>query len=70
LRAELGSRLRPVRDFLELAIPHAEAGTVSRLHEVAQIVERDYGGHSARFKARVPPHLRAEFARYIVAELD
>lgn len=69
LLAELGSRLRPVRDFVELAIPHEEATVISRLHEVAQIVSRRYLGEVARFKARIPPHLRGEFAPYIVADL-
>jgi GTP-binding protein HflX len=69
LLAELGTRLRPVREFVELAIPHGEAAVVSRLHEVAQIVERKYDGDTARFKARIPPHLRADFARFIVADL-
>jgi GTP-binding protein HflX len=69
LLAELGSRLRPVREFVELAIPQGEAAAVSRLHEVAQIVERKYDGDTARFKARIPPHLRADFARFIVADL-
>jgi GTP-binding protein HflX len=69
LLAALGNALRPVRDFLELAIPHGDAAVVARLHEVGQIVERDYDGETARFKARIPPHLRAEFARFLVAEL-
>jgi GTP-binding protein HflX len=69
LLAELGRLLRPIRDFVELAIPHEEAAVMARLHEVAQIVERRYLGQVARFKARVPPHLRAEFARFIVSEL-
>ena len=69
LRAELGTRLRPIRDYLELAIPHTEAAVVSRLHAVGQVVERKYEDAVARFKARIPPHLRAEFAPFIVAEL-
>ncbi len=68
LLAALGNVLRPVRDYLELAIPHGEAAAVARLHEVGQIVERDYDGEAARFKARIPPHLRAEFARFLVGE--
>jgi hypothetical protein len=39
---------------------------VARLHAVAQVVERDYTGETARFKARIPPHLRDEFAHFIV----
>jgi len=69
LLVALGNVLRPVRDYLELAIPHADAAAVARLHEVGQIVERDYDGEAARFKARIPPHLRAEFARFLVGEL-
>ena len=42
---------------------------VSRLHAVGQVVERKYEDAVARFKARIPPHLRAEFAPFIVAEL-
>ncbi len=65
----LGTLLRPVRDFVELEVPQHEAPTIARLHAVAQIVERHYGGKSASFKARIPPHLRAEFAPFIVGDL-
>jgi GTP-binding protein HflX len=68
LMIELGAMLRPVREFVDLSIPHEASAVMARLHNVAQIVERDYNGDTARFKARVPPHLRAEFASYIVAE--
>jgi GTP-binding protein HflX len=64
LLAELGVMLRPVREFVELAIPHGESAIVARLHAVAQVVERDYSGETARFKARVPPHFHQEFAPY------
>jgi len=43
---------------------------IARLHEVGQVVERDYSGGTARFKARVPPHLREEFAPFVVRELQ
>jgi GTP-binding protein HflX len=66
----LGTLLRPVRDFVELEVPHHEAHAIARLHAVAQIVERDYRGECARFKARIPPHLRAEFAPFIVDDLQ
>jgi len=69
LRAELGIRLRPIRDYLELAIPHTEPGVMSRLHAVGQVVERHYEDRVARIRARIPPHLRAEFAPYIVTDL-
>jgi GTP-binding protein HflX len=69
LMAELGVALRPVRQFVELAIPHSAAGVMAKLHAVAQVVERDYSGELARFKARIPPHLHAEFAAFVVKEL-
>lgn len=69
LLAELGAALRPVREFVELAVPHESSAVVARLHEVGQVVERHYNGRTARFKARIPPHFHAEFARFIVREL-
>ena len=68
MMAELGAMLRPAREFLDLSIPHEASSVIARLHAVAQVVERDYGGETARFRARVPPHLRAEFASYIVPD--
>jgi GTP-binding protein HflX len=65
LLCELGAMLRPVREFLELQIPHEASAVMARLHAVGQVVERDYSGQVARFKARIPPHLRDEFALYI-----
>jgi GTP-binding protein HflX len=68
LMVELGAMLRPVREFVDLNIPHEAAAVVARLHAVAQVVERDYDGAHARFKARIPPHLRSEFAPYLAPE--
>jgi hypothetical protein len=59
-----------VRDFVALEIPHHEAATIARIHAVAQIVESKYTGERAWFKARIPPHLRAEFATFIVDDLQ
>jgi GTP-binding protein HflX len=70
LLAQLGSALRPIRDFLELSVPHDCAGVIARLHEVGQVVERNYDGDTARFKARIPPHLRDEFAPFLVRRLQ
>ena len=44
----------------------AETATIARLHSLAQVVERNYEGETARFKARIPPHLRSEFQHFIV----
>ena len=63
---ELGTQLRPSRELLDLKVPHGASAVIARLHEVAQVLERDYDGKLARFKASIPPHNRAEFAQYIV----
>jgi GTP-binding protein HflX len=65
----LGSEIRPIREFLRLNVPHHESNVIARLHAVGQVIERDYGGDTARFKARIPPHLHAEFAPFIVEEI-
>ncbi|HWC59118.1 MAG TPA: GTPase, partial [Verrucomicrobiae bacterium] len=70
LLAELGSQIRPLREFVELAVPHEQASVIARLHEVAQVIERRYNGKMARFKARIPPHFHREFERYLVRELQ
>lgn len=70
LLAELGSQIRPLREFVELSVPHDRAGVIARLHEVAQVVERRYTGKTARFKARIPPHYHREFEQFLVRELQ
>jgi GTP-binding protein HflX len=70
LLQQLGSQLRPIREFLELAVPHDRSGVIARLHEVGQVVERHYEGETARLKARIPPHLHDEFAPFFVRDLQ
>ena len=67
---ELGTQLRPIREFVELRVPHGDSAVIARLHQVAQVIERDYEGAEARFQARIPPHFHAEFAPYIVRHLQ
>ena len=68
LLAEIGTQLRPKREFLELRIPHEQSAVIARLHKVGQVIERRYHGRTARFKARIPPHHHAEFAAFIVSD--
>ena len=68
LLAELGTQLRPVREFLDLRVPLAEAAVIARLHAVGQVVQSRYTGKNARFKVRIPPHMHDEFAAFVVAE--
>lgn len=66
LLAEIGTQLRPKREFLELSIPHEHSAVIARLHKVGQVIERRYHGKTAKFKARIPPHHHAEFAAFIL----
>ncbi len=68
LLAELGTQLRPIREFLDLRVPQEKAAVIARIHAVGQIVSSRYTGKTARFKVRIPPHLHAEFAAYILSE--
>jgi GTP-binding protein HflX len=68
LLAELGTQLRPIREFLDLRVPQEKAAVIARVHAVGQIVASRYTGRTARFKVRIPPHLHAEFAAFIVPE--
>jgi GTP-binding protein HflX len=67
---ELGTALRPAREFVELSVPHDASAVIARLHTVGQVIERNYEGQQAHFKVRIPPHLHPEFAEYIVDSLD
>ncbi len=64
--AELGKQLRPVRDMLVLGIPHSQSDVIERLHEVGQVLERQYNSNEAVIKALVPPDYRAVFEPFII----
>ena len=66
LLEELGTQLRPIREFLDLRVPQEKAAVIARIHAIGQIVESRYTGKNARFKVRIPPHHHAEFAMFIV----
>ncbi len=68
LLAEIGTQLRPKREFLELRVPHEQAAVIARLHQVGQVISRSYRGPAARFKVRIPPQHHDEFAPYIVTD--
>jgi hypothetical protein len=69
LLAELSSLLRPTRELVQLSVPHEASAVIARLHSMAR-VECNYNGDTARFKARIPPHLRREFAPFIAPEAN
>ena len=68
LLAEIGTQLRPIREFLDLRVPQSEAAVIARLYAVGQVVESRYSGKNARIKVRIPPHLHEEFASFVVEE--
>jgi GTPase len=65
LLIKLGSLVSSDRELVTLAIPQKEAAVIAKLHLTAQIVEREYNGRTAKFKAYIPRRLRTEFARFI-----
>ena len=67
LLSEIGTQLRPKREFVELRIPHEQSAVIARLHKVGQVIERRYTGKLAKFKARIPPHFHDEFASFIIS---
>ncbi len=67
LLGELGSQLRPAREFLVLRVPHEKSAVIARLHAVGQVIESSYRGAKARFKVRIPPQHHDEFAPFIVS---
>ena len=67
--SELGIMLRPIRCYLQLAIPQRAGQVIARLRAVGQIDEESYEGDLVRLKARIPPHFRGEFERYIEKDL-
>jgi GTP-binding protein HflX len=64
LMAELSTMLRPVRDLVDLVIPHQDSASIARLHTIAQVVTRRYEGAQVRLQVRIPPYARSEFARF------
>jgi GTP-binding protein HflX len=70
LLAELNNQVRPMREFMELFVPHESSAVIARLHAVGQVLERDYNGEKAWFKVRIPPHLHEEFAPFLIQPLE
>jgi len=68
LLAEIGTQLRPIREFLDLRVPQEKAAVIARIHAVGQVVSSRYSGKHARFKVRIPPHLLEEFTPFVVEE--
>ena len=66
----VSTELRPIREYLELSVPYEAYDVIARLHNVGQVLDRDYNGSTAKFHARIPPHLHAEFERFIVRDLQ
>ena len=65
LMAELGKQLRPIRKMVGISIPHSKSDIIARLHEVGQVLERNYDGDEAMFKALIPPNYLDYFEQYL-----
>ena len=68
LLAELGTMLRPIRAHLSLTIPQSNGQALARIRAIGQVDEEHYEGNHVHLKARIPHHLRQEFAPYIQGE--
>lgn len=66
LLAELGARIRPERERLELEIPHDAPAVLARAYALGQVMSCEHGDDSTRVKLCIPPHLQREFERYRV----
>lgn len=68
LLAELGQRLRPVRQMVRLKIPPADYSMIARVHAVGQVLESGFDEDCTVLKASLPPHCVSEFARFEIKE--
>jgi GTP-binding protein HflX len=64
LKAELGAMLRPRRVWMDLTLPASDGAVMARIRTVGEVVEEHYEGDQVHLRARIPPHARAEFARF------
>ncbi|MBO35252.1 MAG: GTPase HflX, partial [Verrucomicrobiales bacterium] len=53
---------------LSLTIPQSNGQALARIRAIGQVDEEHYEGNQVHLKARIPPHLREEFAPYIQGE--
>ena len=70
LMRELGTKLRPVREFVDLGVPHSRTDVIARLHQMGEVIEIDYEGAETAIRARIPPHLLSEFEPFIRSEVE
>jgi GTP-binding protein HflX len=66
LLAELGARIRPERERLELEIPHDAPAVLARAYAMGQVMSCEHGDHATHIKICIPPHLQREFESYRV----
>ena len=64
LLAELGARIRPERDLLDLVIPHTAPAVLARAHALGQVLFSQHGDEATTLRLRLPPHLTKEFEPY------
>jgi len=64
LLLELGTRLRPIREEMEVMIPYSRTDLSAKMHEVGQILEEAYEETGIRIRALIPPHYVFEFREF------
>jgi GTP-binding protein HflX len=67
LMAELANLLRPIRQVVDLVIPHHESALIARLHQLGQVIERRYEDGAVHLAVRLPPYALTEFTQYLTS---
>ncbi len=64
LLREIAVHLTPKREFVRLAIPHAESALIARIYRDGQVLRKRFAGGSVSLDAKVPPSMLAELEPY------
>lgn len=65
LATELGRLLRPIREQVRLIIPHHLSAVAARVHEVGQVLNKEFLEDGIHILANLPPQVRSEFSQFI-----
>ncbi|AKJ64130.1 GTPase HflX [Kiritimatiella glycovorans] len=65
LKEALADRLRSSKTLVEMRIPIGEGRLIAELHRRGTVLEEAYDHDAARIKARIPPDMRDDCARFV-----
>jgi len=64
LLSEIAVHLTPKREFVRLAIPHADGALIARIHRDGQVLQKRFAPGRVVLDAKVPPSMLAELEPY------